>query len=62
MLEAYNRGGISRNSPGATARKIALLGLNTKTAGKVEKAQISARGKYLVTVFLLSSERRRYGE
>ena len=28
----------------------------------MEKAQTSVRGKYLATVFLLSSDRRRYGE
>ena len=30
--------------------------------GDVEKAQASARGKYLATDFLLSSDRCRYGE
>ena len=30
--------------------------------GDVEKVQASARGKYLVTAFLISSYRRRYGE
>ena len=39
-----------------------MLGLNADTEGEVEKAQVSARGKYLATVFLLSSDRRRYGE
>ena len=44
----------------ATAREIAMLGLNTETKGDVEKAQVSARWEYLENAFLLSSERRRY--
>ena len=56
-MEAYNRGVLFGNSPGATVRKIALLGLNMYTAGNVEKAQILARGKYLATAFLLISDR-----
>ena len=39
-----------------------ILGLNAETEGDLEKAQISARGKYLATAFLISSDRRRYGE
>ena len=39
-----------------------MLGLNMETKGDVEKAQISATRKYLAIVFLLSSNRRRYGE
>ena len=63
MLEAYNRGGVLfGNSPVATACKIALLRLNAETKGEVEKAQILARVKYLVTAFLISSDRRRYGK
>ena len=62
MLEAYNGGILFGNSPGATARDIAMLGLNAETKGDVEKAQVSARGEYLATAFLLSSDRRRYGE
>ena len=62
MLEAYNGGVLFGNSPGATAREIVMLGLNAETKGDVEKAQVSARGKYLATVFLLSSDRRQYGE
>ena len=61
-MEAYNGGVIFRNSLGATARDIAILGLNAETEGDVEKPQISARGEYLSTAFLLSSDRRRYGE
>ena len=61
-MEEYNGGVIFGNSPGATAREIAILGLNAETEGELEKAQISARGKYLSTEFLLSSDRRRYGE
>ena len=60
MLEAYNRGVIFGNRPETTVRNISLLGINTETKGDVEKAQISARGKYLATAFLLSSDRRRY--
>ena len=62
MLEAYNGGVLFGNSPGAMARNIVLLGLNTETAGDMEKAQISARGEYLETAFLLSPDRRRYWE
>ena len=50
------------NSLGSTAREIALQALNAETKGNVEKAHILARGKYLATAFLLSSDRRRYGE
>ena len=39
-----------------------MLGLNVETKGNVKKAQVSARVKYLVTAFLLSSDRRQYGE
>ena len=39
-----------------------ILGLNAGTEGDMEKAQISARGKYLATTFLLSSDRHQYGE
>ena len=38
-----------------------LLGINAETTGDVEKAQMLSRGKYLATVFLLSSDRRQYG-
>ena len=61
-MEAYNGGVLFRNSPGATAREIALLGLNAEIKGDVDKSQISARGKDLATPFLLSSDMRRYGE
>ena len=54
VLEAHNRGVIFGNSPGATTREIAMLGMNTETEGNVEKAQVSAREKYLATAFLLS--------
>ena len=50
------------NIPGATTHKIVLLGLNAEITGNVEKAQISARGKYLATVFFLSLNRCQYGE
>ena len=36
--------------------------LNTKTKGDVEKAHISDREEYLATVFLISSDRRQYGD
>ena len=49
------------NSPVDTVREITLLGLYAERADKVKKAQILARGKYLATVFLLRSDRRRYG-
>ena len=62
VLEAYNGGVLFGNSPGATAREISTLGLDADIKGDVEKAQASARGKYLATAFLLSSDRRRYGE
>ena len=62
MLEAYNGGVLFGNSLGATARDIVILGLNAETKSDVEKAHILARGKYLATAFLLSSDRRQYGE
>ena len=62
MLEEYNRGVLFGNSPGATACKITLLGLNMETEGDVDKSHILARGKYLATAFLPSLDRRQYGE
>ena len=62
VLEAYNRRVLFGNSPGAMAREIATLELDAEIGADVEKAQTSARGKYLATAFLLSSDRRRYGE
>ena len=62
VLETYNGGGLFGNSPGSMAREIKLLELDTKIKDNVEKAQTSARGKYLATVFLLSLDMRRYGE
>ena len=62
VLEAYNGRVLFRNIPEAMAREIATLGLDTEIEGDVEKAQASARGKYLATTILLSSDRRRYGE
>ena len=53
---------LFRNTPGATAGKIALLGLNVEIIDNMEKVQVSARGKYLATAFLLSSDRRQYVE
>ena len=61
-MEAYNGGVLFRNSLGATARDITILVLDADTEGDVEKAQILERVKYLATAFLLSSDRRRYGE
>ena len=46
----------------ATARNITLLRLNTESADNMYKAQISVRGRYMATAFLLSSDRRRYGD
>ena len=40
------------------AREIAMLGLDVETEGGVEKAQVSARWKYLATAFLLILDRR----
>ena len=62
MLEAYDGGVLLRNSLGATAREIAIMGMNVETKGNVEKAQVLARGEYLETAFLLSLDRRRYRE
>ena len=62
VLEAYNGGFIFGNSPGATTREIAIMGLDMENKGDMEKAQVSAKGKYLATAFLLSSDRWRYGE
>ena len=62
MLEAYNRGVLLGNIPGATTREIAIMGLEMDNKGDMEKAQVSAKGKYLATAFLLSSDRWRYGE
>ena len=62
VLEAYTGGVLFGNSPGATAREIATLGLDAEIGGDAENAQTSARGKYLATAFLLSSDRRRYGD
>ena len=62
VLEAYNGGVLFGNRPGATAWEITTLGLDAEFEGDVEKAQVLARGKYLVTAFLLSSVRCRYSE
>ena len=59
-MEVYNGGVLLGNSPRATSRDITILGLNAEIKDDVEKAQISARGKYLANAFLLSSDRRRY--
>ena len=62
VLEAYNGGFLFRNSLGDTAREITLLGIYAEREEDVRKAQISTRGKYLETAFLLRSDRRRYVE
>ena len=62
MLEAYNGGVLFGNIPGATSQEIMILGLDTKTEGKVKKAHISVRGEYLATAFLLISDRLQYGK
>ena len=46
VLEAYDGGVLFGNSPGDTARDIAMLELNADTEGDADKAQVSARGKY----------------
>ena len=60
MLEAYNRGVLFEKILGATAQEITILELNAENKGNTEKAQISARGKYLATKFVLSPDRHRY--
>ena len=50
------------NSSGSTVCKIKLLVLDAERADNVEIFQTSTRGKYLVTAFLLSLDRHRYGE
>ena len=57
MLEAYNGGVLLWNSPGPMAQVNTIAGTDAETKGDVEKAQISERGKYLATAFLLSSDR-----
>ena len=61
VMEAYNGRVLFGISPGATAREIATLELDVAVEGDVEKAQAFARGKYLATAFLLSSDRCRFG-
>ena len=60
--EVYNGRVLFGNRLGATARQISTLRLDADIRADVEKAQASARGKYLATSFLLNSDRRRYGE
>ena len=62
VLETYNGGVLFGNSPVATVREIVTLGLDAEIKTDVEKLQVSARGKYLATAFLISSDRRWYGE
>ena len=62
VLEAYSRGVLFENSLGGTAREIATLGLDADIEANVGKSQVSERGKYLAAAFLLSSDRRRYGD
>ena len=40
MLEAYNMGVLFKNSPGATTREIATLGLYAEIEADVEKPQV----------------------
>ena len=58
----YNGGVLFGNIPGSTARQIATLGLDAEIGADMEKAQTSARRKYLANDFLLRLDRRRYGE
>ena len=53
VLDAYNRGVLFGNSPEAMAGEITTLRLDAEIEADVEKAQVSARGKYLATAFLL---------
>ena len=62
VLEAYNGGVLFHNSPVATVGEVKVLVLDAKSADDMEKAQTSARGKYLDIAFLVRSDRRRYGE
>ena len=62
MLEAYNGGVLFGNSLRAMTREITILELDADTKVDVERDHISARGKYLATAFLLSLDRRQYGE
>ena len=61
-MKAYNEGVLFGNNPGAMSHEIVLLGLNEETEGNAEKSQISVRGKYMATSFLLSSDMRQYGD
>ena len=45
VLEAYNGGVLFGNSPEATEREIATLGLDAEIEADVEKSQVPARGK-----------------
>ena len=51
-----------RNSLGATAWEVKLLELDANSENNAKKARTLARVKYLATTFLLSSDRRQYGE
>ena len=62
VLEAYNWGFLFEKSPGSTEQEIATLGLDAEIRGDVEKAQVSARGKYLATAFSIRSNMRLYKE
>ena len=59
IIEIYNGGILFGNSPGATAREVKVLGIDTDASKDVEKARVSERGKYLAVELLLSSDRRR---
>ena len=61
-MEAYKEGVVFGNSLGDTAQDIAMLGLNVETEGDVKKLQVSARGKYLAILFLISLDRRQCRE
>ena len=50
------------NIPGARAIEIAKLGLDAEIEMDVEKAKMSAKGKFLATAFILRSEGRRYSK
>ena len=62
MLGAYNGGTLFRNVPGATAREIKISEMDANGKDGIDKAHTLARGEHLPTAFLLSLDRRRYGE
>ena len=62
VLEAYNGGVLFSNSTVDTSQKIAKIVRDAEINWDMGKAQVSTRGKYLTTAFLISSDRHRYSE